>query len=127
MATAERTLVLLKPDAVARGLIGRLIQRFEDAGKSRNRGPEKVFTDTLGILLIAERAAMLSGRDDEFVAVVTTGMTGIRFGELVGLETEFVRRNSIRIEWQYTNSTRANSSACHPRTTRTGLSIRRTS
>jgi nucleoside-diphosphate kinase len=28
----ERTLVLLKPDAVARGLMGRVIQRFEDAG-----------------------------------------------------------------------------------------------
>ena len=32
MATAERTLVLLKPDAVGRGLAGRLLQRFEDAG-----------------------------------------------------------------------------------------------
>ncbi len=32
MATVERTLVVLKPDAVARGLVGRLIQRFEDAG-----------------------------------------------------------------------------------------------
>ena len=28
----ERTLVLLKPDAVARGLTGRILQRFEDAG-----------------------------------------------------------------------------------------------
>ncbi|MEM4637504.1 MAG: nucleoside-diphosphate kinase [Candidatus Woesearchaeota archaeon] len=28
----ERTLVLLKPDAIQRGLIGRIIQRFEDAG-----------------------------------------------------------------------------------------------
>jgi nucleoside-diphosphate kinase len=27
----ERTLVLLKPDAVARGLVGRIITRFEDA------------------------------------------------------------------------------------------------
>lgn len=27
----EKTLVLLKPDALARGLVGRLIQRFEDA------------------------------------------------------------------------------------------------
>jgi nucleoside-diphosphate kinase len=27
----ERTLVLLKPDAVARGLVGRIIARFEDA------------------------------------------------------------------------------------------------
>lgn len=32
MATVERTLVLLKPDAVARGLVGRVLQRFEDAG-----------------------------------------------------------------------------------------------
>ncbi len=28
----QRTLVVLKPDAVARGLIGRVTQRFEDAG-----------------------------------------------------------------------------------------------
>lgn len=32
MASVERTLVLLKPDAVARGLVGRVVQRFEDAG-----------------------------------------------------------------------------------------------
>jgi nucleoside-diphosphate kinase len=32
VATTERTLVVLKPDAVARGLVGRIVQRFEDAG-----------------------------------------------------------------------------------------------
>src|SRR6185369_4471540 len=32
VTTLERTLVVLKPDAVARGLVGRIIQRFEDAG-----------------------------------------------------------------------------------------------
>ncbi|MEV6490107.1 nucleoside-diphosphate kinase [Actinoplanes sp. NPDC051633] len=32
MATVERTLVLMKPDAVMRGLVGRIVQRFEDAG-----------------------------------------------------------------------------------------------
>lgn len=32
MAELERTLVVLKPDAVARGLVGRIVQRFEDAG-----------------------------------------------------------------------------------------------
>jgi len=32
VTATERTLVLLKPDAVARGLVGRVIQRFEDAG-----------------------------------------------------------------------------------------------
>jgi Phage integrase, N-terminal SAM-like domain len=40
--------------------------RGRRASRSRNRGPEKVVTDTLGLLLIAERAALLSGRDDEF-------------------------------------------------------------
>ena len=28
----ERTLVILKPDAVQRGLMGRILQRFEDKG-----------------------------------------------------------------------------------------------
>jgi nucleoside-diphosphate kinase len=28
----EQTLVVLKPDSVARGLMGRVISRFEDAG-----------------------------------------------------------------------------------------------
>ena len=28
----ERTLILLKPDALQRGLVGRIIQRFEDKG-----------------------------------------------------------------------------------------------
>lgn len=32
MATLERTLVVLKPDALARGLVGRIVQRLEDAG-----------------------------------------------------------------------------------------------
>lgn len=32
MSQLERTLVVLKPDAVARGLAGRIIQRIEDAG-----------------------------------------------------------------------------------------------
>jgi len=30
--TAERTLIILKPDAVQRRLVGRIIQRFEDKG-----------------------------------------------------------------------------------------------
>lgn len=103
--TWRSTLHLILSDAEAEGRLSsnpatKRRGRGRRAGKSRNRGPEKVFTDTLGVLLIAERAAMLSGRDDEFVAVVTKGTTGIRFGELVGLEAEFVRRNSVRVEWQ---------------------------
>ena len=57
-------------------------------------------TTPLGILLLAGRTALLSARDDEFVAVVLMGCTGMRWGEIVGLETEFVRPKSVRVEWQ---------------------------
>ncbi len=51
-------------------------------------------------LLITERATLLSGRDAELVAVVLKGYTGMRWGEIVGLETEFARPGLIRVEWQ---------------------------
>jgi integrase len=103
--TWRSTLHLLLGDAVDDGLretnpATRRRGRGKRAGRSRTRGPEKVITDALGILLIAERAALLSGRDDEFVACVTKGYTGMRWGELVGLEPQFVRPGAIRVEWQ---------------------------
>ncbi|WP_329119419.1 LacI family DNA-binding transcriptional regulator [Streptomyces sp. NBC_01465] len=103
--TWRSTLHLIFEDAIDEGLLtsnpaARRRGRGKRAGRSRDRGPEKVVTDALGILLTAERAALLSGRDDEFVATVLKGYTGKRWGEIVGLETEFVRRNSFRVEWQ---------------------------
>ena len=103
--TWRSTLHLIFEDAIDEGLITtnpatRRRGRGKRAGRSRNRGPEKIVTDALGILLTAERAALLSGRDDEFVAVVLKGYTGMRWGEIVGLETEFARSVSVRVEWQ---------------------------
>ncbi|MDH6216678.1 LacI family DNA-binding transcriptional regulator [Streptomyces pseudovenezuelae] len=103
--TWRATLHVIFEDAVYDGLIttnpaARRRGRGKRAGRSRNRGPEKVVTDPLGILLTAERAALLSGRDDEFVAVVLKGYTGMRWGEIVGLETEFARPGAVRVEWQ---------------------------
>ena len=54
----------------------------------------------LRVLLLAERARLLPGRADEFVAVVTLGFTGIRWGVLVGLEMTCVRKQAVRVEWQ---------------------------
>jgi integrase len=103
--TWRSTLHLILADAVEEGLrdtnpAARRRGRGKRAGRSRSRGPEKPVTTALGILLVAERAALLSGRDDEFVAVVLKGFTGLRWGELVGLETRFVRPASVRVEWQ---------------------------
>jgi hypothetical protein len=49
----------------------------ERADRSRYRGSEKAITTALGVLLIAERVAPLSGHDDEFVVVVLTGFAGL--------------------------------------------------
>ncbi|MBZ6229922.1 LacI family DNA-binding transcriptional regulator [Streptomyces olivaceus] len=103
--TWRSTLHLIFEDAIDEGLLtsnpaARRRGRGKRAGRSRDRGPEKVVTDPLGILLTAERAALLSGRDDEFVAVVLKGYTGTRWGEIVGLEKEFVRPAAFRVEWQ---------------------------
>lgn len=89
----DEGLIDFNPAAVRRG-------RGKRAGRSSNRGPEKTVTAALGMLLIAERASLLSGRDDEFVAIVTMGYTGIRWGELVGLEQQYLRRGTLRVEWQ---------------------------
>ncbi len=99
------TLHLILADAVDEGLresnpAARRRGRGKRAGRSQRRAPEKTVTTGLGVLLLAERAALLSGRDDEFVALVTLGFTGLRWGELVGLETRYVRLESIRVEWQ---------------------------
>jgi integrase len=96
---------LILADAVEDGLIpsnpaAKRRGRGKRVDRSQHRGAEKTITTALGILLIAERAAMLSGRDDEFVAVVTMGFTGMRWGEIVGLEPQFVRSAGIRVEWQ---------------------------
>lgn len=99
------TLHLILADAVEDGLrdsnpAARRRGRGRRDGRSQSRGPEKVVTTALGILLIAERAALLSGRDDEFIAITLLGYTGMRWGEAVGLEPEFVRPGSVRVEWQ---------------------------
>jgi hypothetical protein len=53
----EEGLILVNPAAKRRG-------RGKRVGRSQHRAAEKAITTALGILLIAERAALLSGRDD---------------------------------------------------------------
>jgi integrase len=96
---------LILADAVEEGIresnpAARRRGRGRRTGRSVGRAPEKAITDALGVLLIAERVALLSGRDDDFVAVVLKGYTGMRWGEVVGLEVPYLRPAAVRVEWQ---------------------------
>jgi hypothetical protein len=49
---------------------------------------------------MAERAALLADRDDEFTMLVTIGYTGMRWGETIGLERYLLLSSLINVEWQ---------------------------
>ena len=74
--------------------------RGRRTGRKLDRGPQRVWVTPLQALLVAERAALLSGRDDDFTMVVTIAYTGLRLGEIIGLEREYVQRDEIHVEWQ---------------------------
>ncbi|MGE6825832.1 LacI family DNA-binding transcriptional regulator, partial [Pseudomonas soli] len=106
VATYRRVLALILDDAIEEGLLEGSNParprrgRGRRAGRSAARTAEKVITGALGALLVAERAAILSGRDDEFVMVVLKVFTQMRWGELVGLEETYVRDETFRVEAQ---------------------------
>jgi len=74
--------------------------RGRRTGRRLDRGPQRVWATPLQALLVAERAALLSGRDEDFTMVVTIAYTGLRWGEVIGLECEHVQRDEIHVEWQ---------------------------
>lgn len=52
------------------------------------------------MLLLAERLAVLSGRNDDFIMAITFAYTGMRWGELMGLQPEYVRLSHVRVDQQ---------------------------
>ncbi|MEV7013486.1 hypothetical protein [Streptosporangium sp. NPDC051022] len=104
-ASARTLLHTILSDAVSAGLIQanpavRQRNRGRKNGKHRTRGPEQAWTTPLTVLLFGERLSALSGRPDDFVKAVTAGFTGLRWAELVGLERQYFRLSSIRVEQQ---------------------------
>ncbi|MBT2208890.1 hypothetical protein [Actinomadura sp. NEAU-AAG7] len=65
------------------------------------RVPEPAAVDLaeapLQALLLAERCALLTGSETDFVMVVTAAFTGARWGELLGLPPESVRLGQLDI------------------------------
>jgi integrase len=70
----------------------RRIERFEQA--------EKVWSTPLEALLVAERLAALSGRDEDFLIAITIAYTALRWSELLGLAPKYVLEDAIDIQWK---------------------------
>ncbi|MFD8558230.1 tyrosine-type recombinase/integrase [Streptosporangium canum] len=101
---ARARLITILGDAVADGLI--LVNpalRPRKRGRKRavgGRGLEKIWPTPLQVLLIAERAAIIAGREEEFVPPIAMAWTGMRWGEWVGLDRTYLRLGTIRVDWQ---------------------------
>jgi integrase len=74
--------------------------RGRRTGRKLERDPQRAWATPLQALLLAERAALLSGRDDDFIMIITIGYTGLRWGETIGLERDYLRPGEIHVEWQ---------------------------
>jgi len=104
----RKLLALILSDAVTADLITRNAARVprrkgmaaSEARAAAAQAGQEPWTNPLQALLIAERTALLSGRDEEFVQVITMHYTGMRWGEMIGLEAPSVKPASIRIWWQ---------------------------
>jgi len=92
-ATAKPSLIPYNPALRARN-------RGRRTGRKLELSPQRAWATPLQALLLAERAALLSGRDDDFSMIVTIGYTGLRWGETIGLERGLVRASEIHVEWQ---------------------------
>lgn len=100
----RRLLFTILEDAVAYDYLPANPARKRRRGTRTDPAPVKreIHTSPLGALLFAERAAVLAGRDDEFLAAVMFAYTGLRWAELVGLERKYIhlRKGVLFVEWE---------------------------
>ena len=92
-ATARPPLIPFNPAVRPRN-------RGRRTGRRLDRSPQRAWATPLEVLLVAERAALLADRDDEFTMLVTIGYTGMRWGETIGLERDLLLPALINVEWQ---------------------------
>jgi integrase len=103
---ARSTLANLLNDAIPRHLTTNPAARRRGKGRKGERriarieNKRKVWTTTLQALLLAERAAVLSGRDTDFVMLVTIAYTGMRWSEAIGLPPDCVHETAVDIHWK---------------------------
>jgi hypothetical protein len=74
--------------------------RGRKTGRRIARTPQRAWATPLEVLLIAERAALLSDSDEDFAFLITLAYTGMRWAEAIGLEQDYLRLSLINVEWQ---------------------------
>jgi len=87
--------IKVNPAARKRGKGKKGQRRIEEAEKE-----EKVWPTPLQALLFAERCAVLSGDDSDFVLNITVEYTGARWSEIMGLIPECVSDTVMNIDWK---------------------------
>ncbi|WP_169792443.1 site-specific integrase [Actinoplanes rectilineatus] len=60
----------------------------------------KVWASPLQVLLIAERAAIISGGDSTFIADITIAYTGSRWGEMLAIPPDMIYDDAIDLHWK---------------------------
>lgn len=72
--------------------------------RGRKRKPakveKKVWAEPLQVLLHAERSALLTGWEGDFIMPLFVAYTGVRYGETIGLEPAYVHPGVVQIDWQ---------------------------
>ncbi|MEV3980768.1 site-specific integrase [Nonomuraea sp. NPDC049758] len=102
--TAHTRLHTVLEDAVLNKKIGS--NPAKRSGRRRGKlqeaveAAESLWTTPVVVLRIAERAAIWTGREDEFIAIVLKAFTGVRWGELLALDVEHCLFRKIQIFWQ---------------------------
>ena len=74
--------------------------RGRRTGRKLERSPQRAWVTPLQTLLLAERAALVSGRASDFTLIITIGYTGMRWGETIGLQRDYLRQTAVHVEWQ---------------------------
>ncbi|GAA1015811.1 integrase [Acrocarpospora pleiomorpha] len=101
---ARARLITILGDAQTNGIIKvNPALRARKRGRQRavgGRGVEKVWASPLQVLLLGERGAIISGREEDLLPPIALGWTGMRWAELVGLERGFLKLSAVRIDWQ---------------------------
>ena len=108
---ARTTLTTIFNDAVPRHVQVNPAARKRGKGRKGQRRiehheqAEKVWATPLQVLLISERLATLTGRDEDFLLGVSSGYTGMRWSEVTGLTPGYVlpddpEGDTLDIQWK---------------------------